>query len=116
MDFWRPVEEASRTAFEEFSARAGTEKETATARAKTEDHAGNHRTHPPVAFGWLQCERFTYLGSTEAAIQHLVEKSQEVGQVQPEAAVEAPGIETPVDERIMPLDHHETFAFQAMHE
>ena len=69
----------------------------------------------PAVVDRLQGEGFTYFGSTKAAVQDLVKKPQQVGQIQPKSAVEASCIETPTDECIMPLDHHEPFALHAMH-
>jgi hypothetical protein len=59
---------------------------------------------------------FSRFASTEATIEDLVEEAQQVGQVEPEPAVQAAGIETAVDQGIVPLDHHEPLAFQAMHD
>ena len=44
-----------------------------------------------------------------------MEKSQKICQVQPESAIETSRIQTTIDQRVVPLNHHESFAFQAMH-
>jgi hypothetical protein len=44
-----------------------------------------------------------------------VEKPQQVSEIEPEAAIETTGIQPTVQERVMPLHHHEPFTFQAMH-
>jgi hypothetical protein len=45
-----------------------------------------------------------------------MKKPQQVGQIEPKAAVQATGIQPSVDKCVMPLDHHETVAFQTVHE
>jgi hypothetical protein len=40
-----------------------------------------------------------------------VEKSQHVGEIDPKPAIQAPGVQAPIHQRVMALDHHETFAF-----
>jgi hypothetical protein len=54
-------------------------------------------------------------GATQLAVDDLVEEPQEIGQVKPEPAIETPGSKTAVEQRVMPLYHHEPFAFQAIH-
>jgi hypothetical protein len=44
-----------------------------------------------------------------------VEKPKKIGQIDPKTAVETTGIQTPVHERVMPLNHHEAFALEAIH-
>jgi hypothetical protein len=44
-----------------------------------------------------------------------VKKSKKIGEIDPKSAIETARIETPVHERIVPLDHHEAFAFEAIH-
>ena len=63
----------------------------------------------------LQRVGFAYLGSTKSAIQDLVKETQKIGKIEPEPAIETSCVEASIDERIVPLDHHEAFAFHAMH-
>ncbi|ULA59765.1 MAG: hypothetical protein LZF60_160094 [Nitrospira sp.] len=44
-----------------------------------------------------------------------MEKPEQVGQIDPESAIQAACIESAIHERVMPLHHHESFAFQAVH-
>ena len=44
-----------------------------------------------------------------------MEKPQEIRQVQPESTIEASRIQTTIDQRVVPFNHHEPFALQAMH-
>jgi hypothetical protein len=44
-----------------------------------------------------------------------MKKSQHVGQVDPKSTIQTAGVEPPVHHCVMALDHHETFAFQAVH-
>ena len=66
-------------------------------------------------WGELQREGLTNLGATKAGVEDLVEKSQQVRQVQPESAVEAACVQPTVEQCVMPLHHHESFALQAVH-
>jgi hypothetical protein len=44
-----------------------------------------------------------------------MKEAEEVGKINPKPAVQATGVQTPVHQRVMPLDHHEAFAFEAVH-
>jgi hypothetical protein len=44
-----------------------------------------------------------------------MEEPQEICQIEPESAVEAACVQPTVDERVMPLDHHEALALEAVH-
>ena len=44
-----------------------------------------------------------------------MEESEQVGEIDPESTIQTTGVETTIHERVMPLHHHEPFAFQAMH-
>jgi hypothetical protein len=44
-----------------------------------------------------------------------VEKSKKIGEVDPKPAVKTTRIESPIHERIVPLNHHETFALETIH-
>ncbi|MCW5787029.1 MAG: hypothetical protein KIT49_05995 [Nitrospira sp.] len=44
-----------------------------------------------------------------------MKEPEQVGQINPESTVQATGVETAIHERVVPLDHHKTFAFQAVH-
>jgi hypothetical protein len=45
-----------------------------------------------------------------------VEKSKKIGEINPEPAIQTAGVKAPIHERVMPLDHHEPFALQTIHE
>ncbi len=60
-------------------------------------------------------DSLTYLGATESVIDDLMKKAQEIGQIQPEPAIEAPGIEPSAEQCVMPLNHHVAVALQTMH-
>jgi hypothetical protein len=44
-----------------------------------------------------------------------MEKTKQIGEVDPEPAIQTAGIETPIHERVVPLDHHEPFALETIH-
>jgi hypothetical protein len=44
-----------------------------------------------------------------------MEEPKEVGQIDPKTTVQATGIQPPIHERIVPLNHHEPFALEAIH-
>jgi hypothetical protein len=44
-----------------------------------------------------------------------MKKAKQVGQIDPEPAIKATGIDSPVDEGIVPFDHHEPFALETLH-
>jgi hypothetical protein len=44
-----------------------------------------------------------------------MKKPQDIGEINPKPAVQTARKEPPIHERIVPLDHHEPFAFQATH-
>jgi len=44
-----------------------------------------------------------------------MKEAKQIGKVNPEAAIQTAGIESPIHERIMTLDHHEALAFQTIH-
>src|SRR5437899_11119172 len=50
-----------------------------------------------------------------SGLQHLVEESQQVSQVQPEPAVQTPGVQAGTVQRVLPLEHHEPLALEAHH-
>jgi hypothetical protein len=60
-------------------------------------------------------KRFPDLGSAEPAIDHFMEKPKKIGKIDPKAAVETARIEPSIHERIVPLNHHETFALETIH-
>lgn len=63
----------------------------------------------------LQRVGFAHFPATYAAIDHLVKKPQNIREVDPEPAVQTTRKEPAIHERIVTLDHHEPFAFQATH-
>ena len=58
---------------------------------------------------------FPDFGAPEPAVDHLVKKSKEVGEIDPEPAIYASRIEASIHQRVMPLDHHEPFALETIH-
>jgi hypothetical protein len=44
-----------------------------------------------------------------------MEKTKQIGEVDPKPAIQTAGIETPIHERVVPLHHHEPFAFETIH-
>lgn len=44
-----------------------------------------------------------------------MKEPQQVGQIDPESTIQTTGVETAIHERVVPLDHHKAFAFQAVH-
>jgi hypothetical protein len=62
-----------------------------------------------------QREGFPNLGSPEPAIDHFVEKSKKIGQIDPKSTIQTACIQPTIHQRIVPLDHHETLAFQTIH-
>lgn len=63
----------------------------------------------------LQRVGFPYFPATNTTIDHLMEKPQNISEINPKPAVQAARKEPPIHERIVTLDHHEPFAFQATH-
>lgn len=63
----------------------------------------------------LEYERFTHFITFPPAINHFVKKPEEVGQVNPEPAIEAPGVNPSVDEGIVTFHEHEPFALETLH-
>lgn len=63
-----------------------------------------------------QSKGFPNLGSSEAAVDDLVKKSQKIGEIDPESTVQTAGIEATIHYRVVPLDHHEPFALQTIHD
>jgi hypothetical protein len=55
------------------------------------------------------------LGASETAADHFMEKSKKIGEIDPKSAIETTGVQPPIHERVMPLDHHEAFAFKTIH-
>jgi hypothetical protein len=45
-----------------------------------------------------------------------MKKAKKIGKVDPEPAIHTAGIETSIHQRIVTLDHHETFTSQTMHQ
>ena len=62
-----------------------------------------------------QGNRFANFRAPPTVVQHLVQKSQPVGQVEPEPAVETARVETAAEKRVMPLHHHVSVAFETLH-
>jgi hypothetical protein len=44
-----------------------------------------------------------------------MEKAKQVGQIDPKPAIEAACVNSSVHERVVPLEHHEPFALEALH-
>ncbi|NJN35914.1 MAG: hypothetical protein HC794_01295 [Nitrospiraceae bacterium] len=44
-----------------------------------------------------------------------MKKPKQVGQINPKSTVEATGVDSPVDEGIVPFDHHKPFALETLH-
>lgn len=63
----------------------------------------------------LQRVGFAHFPAAHAAIDHLVKKPQHIRKIDPETAVQTTSKEPTIHERIVTLDHHEPFAFQATH-
>jgi hypothetical protein len=65
----------------------------------------------------LSSERkgFANLGAPKAAVDDFVEKSKKIGEIDPKSAIETTGVQPPIHERVVPLNHHEAFALQTIH-
>jgi hypothetical protein len=59
---------------------------------------------------------FANFASAESAVDDFVEEPKKIGEIDPKSAVETTGIESTIHERIVPLNHHEPFAFEAIHQ
>jgi hypothetical protein len=44
-----------------------------------------------------------------------VEKPKKISQIDPKTAVETARVQTPIHQRIVPLDHHEAFTLETVH-
>ena len=70
-----------------------------------------------MAYGFhSQSKGFPNFGSSESAVDDLMEKSKKIGEIDPEPAIQTARIQAPIHERVVPLDHHEPFALQTIHE
>jgi hypothetical protein len=58
---------------------------------------------------------FPDFGTSEPAIDHLVEKSKKIGEIDPKPTIQTSGVEASIHQRVVPLDHHEPFALQTIH-
>ena len=74
---------------------------------------GGGRIHRPAIF--LQRVGFMNPAAFHPAIDNLVKETEQIGQIDPEPAVEAAGVDSPAHESIVPLDHHKPSASEAMH-
>jgi hypothetical protein len=65
----------------------------------------------------LSSERkgFANFGAPKSAVDDFVEKSKKIGEIDPKPAIETTGVQPPIHERIVPLNHHEAFTFQTIH-
>src|SRR4029077_1940880 len=59
--------------------------------------------------------RFPHLSSAKPAVNHLMEEAEQVGKVDPKPTIQTAGIESPIHQRIVTLDHHQTFDPQTVH-
>src|SRR5207237_4973213 len=55
------------------------------------------------------------LSSAKPAVNNFVEETEQVGKIDPKPAIQTAGIESPIHQRIVTLDHHEAFASQTVH-
>jgi hypothetical protein len=69
----------------------------------------------PVPFP-SQSKGFPNFRSPKSAVDDYVEKTMTVGEIDPEPAIQTAGVEAPIHQRVVPLDHHEPFALQTIHE
>jgi hypothetical protein len=60
-------------------------------------------------------KRFADLAAPESTIDDFVEKTKEIGEVDPKPAVKTAGIEAPIHERVVSLNHHEPFTLETIH-
>ena len=44
-----------------------------------------------------------------------MKESKKVGQINPESAIEASGVDPAIEESVVTLDHHESPAFETLH-
>ena len=54
-------------------------------------------------------------GAAHSTFYDFVEKPKKVGKVDPESAIEATRVQPTIHQCVMVINHHETFAFQAVH-
>lgn len=66
---------------------------------------------PPL----LENEGFTHFITFPPTINHFMEKPEEVGQINPEPAIETARVNPTIDEGIMALHQHKTLALEALH-
>jgi hypothetical protein len=60
-------------------------------------------------------ERFADLAAPESTVDDFVEKTKQIGEVDPKPAIQTTGIETPIHQCVVPLDHHKPFALETIH-
>jgi len=44
-----------------------------------------------------------------------MEKPEQIGEINPKSAIEATGVDSAIEHRVMPLHHHKPFALEALH-
>jgi hypothetical protein len=66
---------------------------------------------PPL----LENERFPYFITFPPTIKNFMKKTEEVGQINPEPAIETAGVYSPAHEGIVTFHHHKPSALEALH-
>lgn len=62
-----------------------------------------------------ELQRLSNLCAAIGVVYDAVKKTEHIHEIKPKPAIEASGIQTLGDRRIMPFDHHEPVASQAFH-
>jgi len=62
-----------------------------------------------------QGKRFPDFYAAKPAVDHLMEKTKDIGKIDPEPTIQTSGIEASIHKGVMPLDHHEPFALHTIH-
>jgi hypothetical protein len=69
-----------------------------------------HKRPPPS-----EDKRFTHFITFPPTINHFMEKSEKVGQINPKPAIETARVNPTIDQSIVALHQHKPFAFEALH-
>jgi hypothetical protein len=63
----------------------------------------------------LERKRLADFASAESAVDDFVEKTKKIREIDPKTAIQTSGVQSSIHHRVVPLDHHEAFTFEAVH-
>lgn len=81
----------------------------------SDDQEAGYDPRIPNSTARLEHVRFPNLVPFSPTIDDFVKEAKKVGQINPESAIEASGIDSAVEEGVVAFDHHEPSALEALH-